>query len=169
MSPFPKEEQDAIQLFLRTRASLSLRVEGVLRSCPSVFPSCCCRAALCPHNTVTAHGRPTRSGRSKHQVSFSFLLRTNRPFTIYHGRRSRNLTPIFSSPSTGGEGFLFLAKLFVSRRFPFGITIHHTGEIPFMSILQNAAATEEGELYILFPTPPPLSFSIVQIMSFKFI
>lgn len=85
------------------------------------------------------------------QVSFGFLLRTNRPFTIYHGRRSRNLTPIFSSPSPGGEGFLVLAELFLSRRFPFGITIHHTREIPFMSILQNAAAAEEGELYVLFP------------------
>lgn len=85
------------------------------------------------------------------QVSFSFMLRINRPFTIYHGRRSRNLTPIFSSPSPGGEGFLVLAELFVSRRFPFGITIHHTREIPFMSILQNAAAAEEGELYVLFP------------------
>lgn len=95
------------------------------------------------------------------QVSFSFRLRTNRPFTINHGRRSRNLTPIFPSPSLGGEGFLVLTELLVSRRFPFGITIHHTREIPFMSILQNAAAAEEGELYVfppfsrLLPTPSP--------------
>lgn len=61
-----------------------------------------------------------------------------------------------------GERFLVLAELLVSRRFPFGITIHHTREIPFMSILQNAAAAEEGELYgffsptsLLLRTPSP--------------
>lgn len=79
------------------------------------------------------HRQSTRqtssSGSSKQPSVFQFQLCINQPFIINHGRRSRNLTPIFPPLSSGGEGFLVLGKILVPRRFPFwNYNTHHQGK-----------------------------------------
>lgn len=140
-------------------APLSLVAEGVPRYCsiPPSLPSAFCSPPVCSpasqHSTV--HISPlvvAATNTSVFSLSslLQFLFSINQPFIINHGRRSTNLTPVFYSLSSGGEDFCLRKQISVPPQwfgFPFGITIYLTREIPFMSILQNAAAAEEGEWF----------------------